>query len=107
MFHYFAKGGAVSRAEQYAIRDLSDSKGTLWTGTLYRNRAKVMFGEVKADSDEPLLHRVDLRRQETGDAVSRQVPLGRRRVPRIRAATAAVRPPARIQRRLTTNPNRS
>lgn len=52
VFHYFAKGGAVSRTEQYAIRDLSDSKRTLWTGTLYRNRAKVMFGEVKAESDE-------------------------------------------------------
>jgi uncharacterized protein YgiM (DUF1202 family) len=52
VFHYFAKGGAVSRAEQYAIRDLSDSKRTLWTGNYYRNRAKVMFGEVKAGSGE-------------------------------------------------------
>ena len=52
VFHYFAKGGAVSRAEQYAIRDLSDSKRTLWTGNYYRNRAKVMFGEVKAGSSE-------------------------------------------------------
>ena len=28
------------------------SKRTLWTGNYYRNRAKVMFGEVKAGSDE-------------------------------------------------------
>ena len=108
VFHYFAKGGAVSRAEQYAIRDLSDSKRTLWTGNYYRNRAKVMFGEVKAGSGEAYYVEFDLRRQEAGDAVSRQVPLGRRRCSRAaNAADAAIRTPATIQRRLTANPNTS
>jgi hypothetical protein len=49
IFHHFANGGVVSRTEQYAVVDNSSTSKLQWSGSLNRNRALHMVGEVKSD----------------------------------------------------------
>jgi hypothetical protein len=49
IFHHFANGGVVSRSEQYAVVDNTNAGKVQWSGSLNRNRALFMVGEVKSD----------------------------------------------------------
>jgi len=45
-------GTVVSRAEQYAIVDLSDDHMTKWLGSLYDNRSLMTVGEIRIEGDQ-------------------------------------------------------
>ena len=47
VFHTLRNGLVVSRSEQYAIMDASNRSKIQWQGSLNRNRALYMVGEVR------------------------------------------------------------
>jgi hypothetical protein len=47
IFHHHANGLVAARAQQYAIEDATNNKRTAWAGSLNRNRALFMTGEIQ------------------------------------------------------------